>query len=65
MCLTTQQAAERQASRENLVRELTDALQWAMHQGRLSYFERNKSNAEYCDAIDRARDLLKRAKEQQ
>ena len=62
MCLTTQQAAERQAAQLNLMRELVKSLEdvigWVPGQSELRTVAASV-------AVERARDVLRRAKEQQ
>jgi len=40
---------------------LVEALRWALETGRLTYYERTKSNGAHCDAVDRARAALRAA----
>ena len=64
MCLTTQQAAERQASRDSMVGELYETLrlaQWLLKL--LADGVRIWPNEQ--EIIDRVNDVLLRAKEQQ
>lgn len=64
--MTKQQEAaiDRQCGHENLIRELTDALDWAMSMPAMGYARRLKQNAIWCDKVDAARELIARAKEQ-
>ena len=42
--------------------DLLEALEWAMKCGRLDYQKRTGSNNAYCDAVDRARSAIARAR---
>lgn len=41
--------------------ELLECLIWAMREGRIDYAKRTKSNAAYCDAVDRANAVIAKA----